>query len=118
MSTLTLDSQMLLSLYGGSGDDAKFILNDYLEKHGEIISSFNEAFHAGIDPLSRCAHRHSSSFTYIGMPQITAECKNFEMECKKVADTSLVKSTFERLLYLINESIVPVKNELARLDKA
>ena len=118
MSTLTLDSQMLLSLYGGSCDDARFILNDYLERHGEIISSFNEAFHAGIDPLSRCAHRHSPSFSYIGMPQLTVECKNFELECKKAADTAFVKSSFERLLFIINESIVPVKQELARLDKA
>ena len=118
MKTLTLDSQMLLDLYGGSSDDARFILNDYLEKHSEIISSFNEAFHAGIDPLSRCAHRHSSSFSYIGMPQLTVECKNFELECKKAADTALVKTSFEQLMYKINQSIVPVTQEIARLGKA
>ena len=118
MNTLTLDSRMLLDLYGGSCDDARFILNDYLERHDEIISSFNEAFHAGIDPLSRCAHRHSPSFSYIGMPQLTVECKNFELECKKAADTSLVHSSFVRLMNIINQSIVPVRQELARLDKA
>jgi HPt (histidine-containing phosphotransfer) domain-containing protein len=118
MSHLTLDSQMLLDLYGGSRDDARFILNDYIEKHDEIVSAFHEAFHAGIDSLSRCAHRHSSSFSYIGLPQLTSECKNFELECKKAADTSRVKNSFEKLLITIKQSIVLVKQELVRLDKA
>jgi len=118
MKTLNLDSQMLMDLYAGSSDDAMFILNDYLEKHPEIISSFNEAFHAGIDPLSRCAHRHSSCFSYVGLPQLTVECKNFELECKKASDTAFVKSSFERLMIIINESIVPVTQEIARLGKA
>jgi HPt (histidine-containing phosphotransfer) domain-containing protein len=118
MNPLTLDSQMLLNLYGGSHDDARFILNDYLEKHGEIMQAFNDAFRDGIESLSQCAHRHSSSFSYIGVPQLTKECKNFELECKKAKDTSSVKSSFDRLLAIIDQSFVLVRKEIARLDKA
>ena len=118
MNPLTLDSEMLLNLYGGSHEDARFILNDYLEKHGEIICSFNNAFREGIESLSRCAHRHSSSFSYIGVPQLTTECKNFELECKKAKDTSSVKSSFDRLLKILDETVVLVQNEIARLNKA
>ena len=118
MNPLTLDSQMLMDLYGGSHDDARFILNDYLDKHGEIIRSFNEAFCNGIESLSQCAHRHSSSFSYIGVPQLTVVCKEFELECKKAADAAAVKKSFEKLLTTIDQSVSLVKQELARLDKA
>jgi HPt (histidine-containing phosphotransfer) domain-containing protein len=118
MNPLTLDSQMLLNLYGGSHDDARFILNDYLEKHEEIMRSFNDAFRTGTESLSQCAHRHSSSFSYIGVPQLTTECKNFEIECKKAKDTSSVKSSFDRLMRILDESVGLVQKEIARLDKA
>ncbi|HET6995982.1 MAG TPA: Hpt domain-containing protein [Chitinophagaceae bacterium] len=118
MSPITLDSQMLLDLYGGSSEDACFILNDYLNKHGEIIQSFNEAYHSGIDSLSKCAHRHASSFSYIGLPQLTTACKDFEEECKKAKDTTAVKRSFELLLSTIDQSAVLVKQELARLERA
>ncbi|TMI74363.1 MAG: hypothetical protein E6H09_05470 [Bacteroidetes bacterium] len=118
MSPITLDSQMLLDLYGGSSDDACFILNDYLTKHGEIISSFNEAYHSGIESLTRCAHRHASSFSYIGIPQLTVACREFEGECKNAKDAAAVKNSFERLLSTIDDSAVLVKQELNRLERA
>lgn len=118
MNQLSLDSQMLLDLYGGSHDDAKFILNDYLDKHGDIILTFKQAFADGIDSLSKCAHRHSSAFSYIGLPQLTTACKEFELECKKATNTSSVATSFERLLRIIDQSVALVKQELVRLDKA
>jgi HPt (histidine-containing phosphotransfer) domain-containing protein len=118
MSPVTLDSQMLLDLYGGSSDDACFILNDYLTKHAEIISSFNEAYHSGIESLSKCAHRHASSFSYIGMPQLTVACREFEGECKNAKNAIEVKKSFELLLTTIDESAVLVKQELNRLERA
>ncbi|MDP4262293.1 MAG: Hpt domain-containing protein [Bacteroidota bacterium] len=118
MDSLILDSQMLIDLYGGSYDDARFILNDYLDKHDEIISSFREAFRSGVESLGKCAHRHSSSFSYIGIPQLTAECRDFEQECKKAADASAVTKRFERLLHIIDQSALLVKQELMRLERA
>jgi HPt (histidine-containing phosphotransfer) domain-containing protein len=118
MKSLTLDSQMLFELYGGSYDDVTFILNDYLDKHKEIVSAFNSAFKAGIGALTRCAHRHSSSFTYIGMGQLTEECKNFEKLCTQAGDTMEVKPEFESLLRMIEEGAVLVKQELTRLKIA
>ena len=118
MNSLTLDSQMLMDLYAGSHDDARFILNDYLDKYEEIVRSFNEAFDAGTESLSRCAHRHASSFTYIGVPQLTTVCKDFEQECKSVTEAAAVKESFETLMHTIDKSVSLVKQELARLDKA
>jgi len=118
MYSLTLDSQKLYDLYGGSFDDVRFILNSYIDKHNDIINSFNEAFRSGIEPLIKCAHRHSSSFTYIGLPQITEECKNFEQECTIASDTMELKPAFERLLSIIEQGSFLVKQELTRVKRA
>src|SRR5215831_14874566 len=101
MNHLSLDSQMLLDLYGGSHEDARFILNDYLDKYDDIIVTFKQAFQDGIESLSKCAHRHSSAFSYIGLPQLTTACKDFELECKEATTTSSVKTSYERLLRVI-----------------
>ncbi len=118
MNSLTLDSQMLFDLYGGSYEDVRFILNDYLQKHDEIINSFREAFQSGIGSLCQCAHRHSSSFSYIGVPQLTAACKDFEQDCKNAAGTNVLAAKFERLLVIINQGALLVKQELNRLERA
>lgn len=118
MEPLSLDSQMLFDLYGGSYEDVRFILSDYLDKHDEIIHSFHEAFASGIGPLGQCAHRHSSSFSYIGMPQLTAACRDFEQECKNAGDSAAISAKFEKLLSIINEGAVLVKQELTRLKRA
>ena len=118
MNSLTLDSQMLFDLYGGSYEDVRFILSDYLDKHPGIIQSFYDAFQSGIESLSRCAHRHSSSFSYIGIPQLTTECKNFEQQCKNAAATSDVTAGFERLLSILDQGALLVKEELNRLERA
>jgi HPt (histidine-containing phosphotransfer) domain-containing protein len=118
MDSLTLDSQMLIDLYGGSSEDARFILTDYLDKHPDIIDSFRKAFDAGVSALGQCAHRHSSSFSYIGMPQLTAACKEFEQDCKNAVTTTTIKTKFEKLLSLLDQSAVLVKQELERLKTA
>ena len=118
MKPITLDRHMLVDLYGGSYDDVRFILNDYLDKHDDIINSFREAYASGIEPLSKCAHRHSSSFSYIGVPELTSACKNFEQECKNAPDTSAVSTQLEALLSTIDQAAVLVKEELKRLEKA
>jgi HPt (histidine-containing phosphotransfer) domain-containing protein len=115
MDSLTLDSQMLIDLYGGSYDDVRFILTDYLDKHADIIDSFRKAFDAGVGALGQCAHRHSPSFSYIGMPQLTAACKGFEQDCKNAVTTTTIKAKFEQLLSLLNQSALLVKQELERL---
>ena len=118
MDSLTLDSQMLFDLYGGSYDDVRFILSDFLDKHDGIINSFNEAFGSGIEPLTRCAHRHSSAFTYIGLSQLTEECKKFEQECKRAGDPMEVRPAFERLLSIIDQGSLLVRQELTRVKRA
>ncbi|MFI5131785.1 MAG: hypothetical protein ACHQFX_17410 [Chitinophagales bacterium] len=118
MYSVTLDSQKLYELYGGSYDDVRFILSNYLDKHDDIVNSFHEAFISGIEPLIKCTHRYSSSFTYIGLSQVTEECRNFEQECKMASDTMELKPGFERLLNIIEQGSVLVKQELTRVKRA
>lgn len=117
MHPLTLDSQMLNDLYGGSQDDTSFILHDYLDKHAEIITSLTQAFQSGTESLSRCIHLHSATFSYIGIPQLTTICKNFEQECKKAADTVNIKTGFDEIVRMVEQSAILVKKELARISK-
>ena len=118
MNSLTLDSQMLNDLYGGSDDDVRFILYDYLDKHAQIINSFNEAYNNGAGSLSKCAHQHAAAFSYIGIPQLTEVCKNFEQACKNAPDTTVLTAGFERLISVIDQSALLVKQELTRLETA
>lgn len=114
---LTLNSQVLADLYGGSDDDACFILNDYLERHAEIILSLRDAFQSGVESLCKCIHLHAPTFSYIGIPSLTASCREFEAECKKAADTSTIKEGFNNILHMVQHSAALVREELRRLDK-
>jgi hypothetical protein len=118
MNSLTLDTSMLSDLYGGSDEDVRFILNDYLARHGDILVSLGDAFGSGIEALTKSVHFHSPSFSYIGLPQLTAECRQFEQECKSAGDTRVIERGFRHLIDKIHQSADLIKEELARRERA
>ena len=116
MNTLKLDKETLYNFYGNSPEEIAEMLKDYLHSNEETIKSFKEAYKKGLVPLQSCIHFHSSVFAYVGFPQLTDECRQFEQECKNTNTINAVASTFSNFINRIYESAVIAKKEIELLN--
>lgn len=116
MDTVKLDRQSLYQFYGDAVDDLRDIFNDFLKNREVMLRSLQQAFESGPEPLAASVHYHSSIFSYIGLPMLTADCHQFEVLCKKAGSTADVKDEFDYLVRKIYKSIGLVQQEVERLN--
>lgn len=116
METVKLDRQSLYQFYGDAVDDLREIFSDYLRNRNTMFASLQKAFESGAEALAASVHYHSSVFSYIGLPMLTAQCHEFETLCKRSANTADVKNEYDFLVSNIYKSIGVVQQEVERLN--
>lgn len=115
MYKTTFEHEALDKLYADSPEELIEILEEYISSHDEIITSLNNAFEEGPKELRSKVHFHSSVFNYVGFPQLTTDCVDFEERCKTM-DKAALSPYFDNLISCINETAGYLKKEMELLE--
>jgi hypothetical protein len=114
MYKAVFEKDTLDNFYADSIDGAVEIVTEYIGSHNDMIASLTKANQDGIEALCSAVHFHSSVFMYVGFPQLSLDCLDFE---KKILnkDAKEVTTLFNNLIECIDETIIILKTELIHL---
>jgi HPt (histidine-containing phosphotransfer) domain-containing protein len=114
MNTLKFESEALQRFYGDSPDDIRSILNEFLSTKDEMLHSLQQSYLSGRKELFETLHFHSSVFAYVGFPQLSKDCVEFEKYFKFVNDRNAFESGFSLLLKKIMKSTVILEEQIEK----
>lgn len=110
MKTVNFNRQLLESFYGDQTESVSDLLvtfvNDFSKTRQELLSAFASG---QSDTLRELLHYHAPSFTYLGLPSLTTECRRLELKCMFLTHPETIKTEFFGLLDLIQKG----KDEIA-----
>jgi HPt (histidine-containing phosphotransfer) domain-containing protein len=115
MNSLTFEREMLYRFYGNCPNDVSEILTEYVEDEHNMISSLQNSFQNSVEALRDKVHHYASIFTYVGFPQISFYCIEFEKKCKQLNNLNALELNFTELINYILHSIQLAKNELEEI---
>lgn len=104
MTTVTFNHMLLKSIYGEEIESASELFIAFVNDVSKIKQELLLAFQSGEpENLIELLHYHAPSFTYIGLPGLTAECRKLEEKCNYQKKTKSIQADLFTLLDLIEK---------------
>jgi hypothetical protein len=97
------DKAVFTQYFDDSKDEFVEIINEYLKSHNDIINSLATTFEKNTEEFCNTLHYHSSAFMYVGFPQLSLDCLDFERKCM-INDRMSMKEEFTSLLNSIRDT--------------
>jgi hypothetical protein len=114
MNTLKFESEALHRFYGDAAADIRIILDEFLSTKEEMFNSLQHSYSLGRQELFDTLHFHSSVFAYVGFPQLSKDCVEFEKYFKFVKDNNAFESGFNHLLKKIQKSTLILEEQIGK----
>jgi hypothetical protein len=115
MNTIKFESEALHRFYGDSADDIRSILYEFLSTKDEMLNSLQQSYLSGREEFFATLHFHSSVFAYVGFPQLSRDCIEFEKYFKFVNDSNAFDSGFNLLLKKITTSTIILEEQVGKI---
>jgi HPt (histidine-containing phosphotransfer) domain-containing protein len=104
MKTVKFNRHLIESFYGDQTETAYDLLLTFVNDFSKTKQDLLSAFHSGkSDDLRELLHYHAPSFTYLGLPALTTECRSLELKCIQLQNHDTIQTEFFQLLELIQQ---------------
>jgi HPt (histidine-containing phosphotransfer) domain-containing protein len=119
MKTVKFNRHLLESFYGDQTDSVSDLLVSFVNDFSKTKQDLLSAFHSGKpDDLRELLHYHAPSFTYLGLPVLTTECRNLELKCIRLQNHDTIQTEFFQLLELIQQGKEEIASSLMHSKKS
>ncbi len=113
MKAIKFNRQLVESFYGDQTESVSDLLVTFVNDFSKTKEDLITAFQSGKpDRLSELLHYHAPSFTYLGLPALTTECRRLELKCMFLTNPDTIKAEFFVLLDLIQKGKDEIASEL------
>jgi HPt (histidine-containing phosphotransfer) domain-containing protein len=104
MKTVKFNHHLMESFYGDQLESGYELLHTFVNNFSKTKQDLLSAFHSGkSDDLRELLHYHAPSFTYLGLPVLTTECRSLELKCINLQHPNTIQTDFFELIDLIQQ---------------